>query len=83
MTRETAQRVLALADLDLGRLSRRAASREFTAVETGLTVHGGLRSRVRRIETRNVVGLRRGEERPGEVITLTTHYDHLGVGETV
>ncbi|NIP59015.1 MAG: M28 family peptidase, partial [Gemmatimonadetes bacterium] len=29
------------------------------------------------------VGLRRGEERPGEVITLTTHYDHLGVGETV
>jgi len=83
VTREAAERVLALADLELESLSRRAATREFTAVGTGLTVQGGLRSRVRRIETRNVVGVRRGEERAGEVVTLTSHYDHLGVGEAV
>ena len=83
LTWETASEVLESAGLDITELVAAAATRDFEAVPTGIDVSGALRSTVRRVETMNVVGLLRGSSRPGEVITITSHYDHLGVGEAV
>lgn len=80
---DLADRVLAAAGHDLESLREAAASRDFRARETGVEVHAGVASRVRTVETRNVWGLLPGSEDPGEVITLTSHYDHLGVGQPV
>jgi Zn-dependent M28 family amino/carboxypeptidase len=52
-------------------------------VATGIQVAAHLNSGVRTVETMNVVGLLRGSERPDEVITVTSHYDHLGIGQAV
>ena len=83
VTADLAEEALAAAGHDLGALMERAASRDFEPVATGITVRAAVESRVRRVGTRNVVGLLRGDERPDEVITVTSHYDHLGVGEPV
>jgi Zn-dependent M28 family amino/carboxypeptidase len=80
---DVARSVLATAGHDFDELKTRAAIRGFAAVETGITVNATVESTVRRVETRNVVGLLRGSERPEEYITVTSHYDHFGIGETI
>jgi Zn-dependent M28 family amino/carboxypeptidase len=52
-------------------------------VETGITVSASVESAVRTVETKNVVGLIRGTERSEEWITVSSHYDHFGVGEAI
>ena len=80
---DLAQGLLALGGHDFGELKARAATRGFTAVETGVTVTGSVDSSVRRVETQNVVGLLRGSTRPEEYILVTSHYDHFGIGEPI
>lgn len=80
---EVARAVLASAALDFDELKARAATRAFSAVETGITVSAGVESAVRTVETKNVVGLIRGAERSEEWITVSSHYDHFGVGEAI
>jgi Zn-dependent M28 family amino/carboxypeptidase len=83
ITRELASALLADAGLDLDELIAEAASRAFRPVATGLEVRARVEGAVRTVETRNVLGLLPGAERPDEVVTVTSHYDHLGVGNPV
>lgn len=80
---DVARRALAAGGLDFDELKARAGRRGFTAVPTGVTVRGHVDSAVRTVETRNVVGLLRGSERPDEYVTVTSHYDHFGIGEPI
>ena len=83
VSRETAGWVLGMAGLSLEELEAAAAEREFEPVATGIEVDAGVQSRVRRLETRNVVGVLEGSSRAEEVVILMAHYDHLGIGEPV
>ncbi len=83
VTRDVAADILTLAGMDYDALKAQAAHHGFEAVPTGVTATAALKARVRQVETRNVVGLLPGSERPDEIITLTSHYDHFGVGEPV
>ena len=78
-----ARRAVAAGGHDFDELKARAGRRGFTAVPTGVTVRGRVDSSVRRVETRNVVGLLPGAERPDEYVTVTAHYDHFGIGEAI
>jgi Zn-dependent M28 family amino/carboxypeptidase len=80
---DVARRVLAAGGHDFDGLKERAARRGFTAVPTGIVVRASLENAVRRVDTRNVVGLLPGSTRPDEYITVTSHYDHFGVGEPI
>ncbi len=80
---DVARATLASAGLDFDELKARAATRVFNAVETGITVSASVESSVRMVETKNVVGLIPGSARPDEWITVSSHYDHFGVGEAV
>jgi Zn-dependent M28 family amino/carboxypeptidase len=83
VTVDLARSLLALGGLDFDELKAAAATRGFTAVETGVTVSASVDAEVRRVETANVVGLVPGSERPDEVIVVTSHYDHFGVGAPI
>ena len=83
VSESVAQRALATAGYDYEELKNRAAIRGFTAVETGITVSASVESTSRDVETRNVVAVRRGSTRPDEYLTVTSHYDHFGVGESI
>jgi len=83
VTVDLARALLALGGLDFDELKAGAATRGFAAVETGVTVGAAVDAEVRRVETANVVGLLPGSERPDEVILVTSHYDHFGVGAPI
>lgn len=83
VSRDAAVAALRLAGLDFDELKEAAGQRGFVAMHTGITASAALRSTSRQVETMNVVGLLEGSARPGEVVTVTSHYDHFGVGEAV
>jgi len=83
VTQDVAAALLQLGGLDYEALKAAAVTRGFTAVSTGVTGTASLRANVRQVETKNVVGLLPGATRPDEVITITSHYDHFGIGETI
>ena len=83
VTREVAEGILALGGLNYETLKAAAGARGFVAVPTGVTASGSLHATVRDVETVNVVGLLKGAQRPEEYVTVTSHYDHFGVGEVI
>ncbi len=83
VTRDVAEAALAAGGLDFQTLKEAAAFRTFGPVATGVTVSARVESTMRDVETMNVVGLIPGTERPQEVVTVTSHYDHFGVGEAI
>jgi Zn-dependent M28 family amino/carboxypeptidase len=78
-----ARAVLAAGGHDFDDLRASAARRGFRAVPTGVTAAARVESTVRRVETRNVVGVLPGRSREDEYVTITSHYDHFGVGEAI
>jgi Zn-dependent M28 family amino/carboxypeptidase len=81
MTQEAAQRVLALAGEDYGKLKQVAADRKFRPRPLGVKASVGVRNDVKFSTTYNVVGVVPGSKRPGEHFLYTAHWDHLGKSE--
>ncbi len=85
ITDDAATKLLAEAGLNLDELRRRAASRDFEPVPTGIDVTVGFRSDVQRMESRNVVGVLPGSDPAlkAQYVVLSAHFDHLGIGPAV
>ena len=85
LTRDFARELFGAAGLQLEELYVRASRRDFRPVATGLTVRARMTNRSREVTTRNVVGLLPGSDsaRAREVVVVTSHYDHLGIGAAV
>lgn len=82
MRREAAGRALGLAGRDLDELLATARDSGFTARPLQLRARGDVRSEIRRMDSPNVVAVVPGRDtaRADEVVVLTSHYDHLGIG---
>lgn len=82
-TNETANKILMSAKLDLDDLRKKAGSRDFKPVKTGLKVKVDIRSETKSFESPNVVGIVEGSDAKlkNEYVIYTSHWDHLGVGE--
>jgi len=79
---EATRRLLKAAGHDFDALSEKARSRDFRPVPLGLTTSLAIESKVRSVETANVLGLLRGgdPELADEVVVYSGHHDHLGTG---
>jgi hypothetical protein len=62
----------------LDQLERQAALPDFRPVPLSLTVSTILQSEIRRFNSRNVVGILRGTDRPNEHIVFVAHWDAYG-----
>jgi Zn-dependent M28 family amino/carboxypeptidase len=82
---EQARRLFALAGKDFDTLKKQAISREFKPVPFGATAAITLHNKLRRIESRNVVGKIEGSDAKlkEEMVIYTSHWDHLGIGREV
>ncbi len=82
LSREAAEQVLSMAGFDFETLLESARSLEFRPLSTGVAVTGRVRSEVSRLGDSNVAGLLRGSDPDlaDEVVLITSHYDHLGIG---
>jgi Zn-dependent M28 family amino/carboxypeptidase len=73
-----AEQIFAAAGQDLALLSAAAKKPGFRPVPLGLSVSTGFDNAVRLIDSKNVIGILPGRERPGEYVLYTAHWDHLG-----
>ncbi|HET7201751.1 MAG TPA: M28 family metallopeptidase [Steroidobacteraceae bacterium] len=78
ITEEAASRVLALAGQDFASLKAASAKRGFVGKALGLAASAGVANEVKYKTSYNVVGMLRGQQRPGEAFVYTAHWDHMG-----
>jgi len=79
VTEDVARHLFELSGLDFTALTASAAQSGFAAVAmTGLSSAGTLQNTTRTMDSRNVVGVVRGTERPDEYVLYTGHWDHIG-----
>lgn len=83
VTNEAAHRLFAAAGQDYDTLIAAAARPGFRAVPLGLKASVSIESKIRRQQSRNVIGLLPGSERPNEYVLYSAHWDHLGRCEPV
>jgi len=79
ITRDVAVSLFEDAGLDFEEQKAAAKEPGFEAVDMGdLTVSGNIVQTVDTMDSRNVVGVLPGTERPDEYVLFTAHWDHLG-----
>jgi Zn-dependent M28 family amino/carboxypeptidase len=80
LSREAADRALALVETSYDELKASADRREFRPRPLALRLEAGLGQDRRKTTSPNVLGLLRGSSKADEVVIITGHYDHLGIG---
>jgi Zn-dependent M28 family amino/carboxypeptidase len=85
ITDSAAMGMLKQAGLNLVDLRRRAESRSFRPVRTGITMDVAFRNTVQHLESENVVGVVRGSDAQlrDQHVAFSAHWDHLGIGPAV
>ena len=85
ITDSAATALLAQAGLNLADLRKRAESRKFRPVPTGITIAASFRNRIEHLQSENVVGVVRGRDPKlrDEYVSFSAHWDHLGIGPKV
>jgi hypothetical protein len=83
MTEPVAARLMTMAGQDLSRITSAGHRREFRPVPLGVRARGRMVSKVRNLETANVVAKLTGNDpaRRDEAVLYTAHHDHLGIGK--
>ena len=88
ITGSSAEKLFALAGQDLAALKRAATQRGFKPVPLDARASVAVKNAIRRSNSSNVVGIKRGSKRPDEYVIYMAHWDHLGrslalVGDTI
>jgi len=82
-TEEATRRLLNASGQDLDRLLASARSRDFTPVPLGIRTSIAFTNKLSRVQTANVGGVLPGADPKlaAEVVVLSAHHDHFGIGE--
>ncbi len=85
ITDSAATALLAQAGLSMADLRKRAESRDFRPVSTGIIIDETMRNSVQHMSSSNVVGMVRGTDPVlrDEYVAYSAHWDHLGIGPVV
>lgn len=85
MDESVSEQVAAAMGTDLKSLFRMAADRNFRPVDTGFKVTAHIETAIRKVESKNVLGLLKGAdpEVGHQVVVFSAHYDHLGRNDSV
>ena len=85
ITDSAATALLAQAGLNMADLRKRAESRDFRPVPTGITIDATMRNNLQHMSSNNVVGVVRGIDPKvrDEYVAYSAHWDHLGIGPVV
>jgi Zn-dependent M28 family amino/carboxypeptidase len=85
ITDSAATALLAQAGFNMADLRKRAESRDFRPVPTGITIDATMRNSLKHMSSNNVVGVVRGIDPKvrDEYVAYSAHWDHLGIGPVV
>ena len=84
-TKDAAEKVLAMSGHNVDELLEKANSRDFHPIPLGIHIRGNMPTKIRQIESRNVVAKVEGSDDKlrSEAVVFTAHWDHLGIGPAV
>ena len=85
ITDSAASALLAQAGLSMTDLRKRAESRDFRPVSTGIIIDATMRNSLQHMSANNVVGVVRGIDPKvrDEYVAYSAHWDHFGIGPVV
>jgi Zn-dependent M28 family amino/carboxypeptidase len=83
VTHEVAGKLFEMAGLDLSEMKSLAATDSFEPVNMELSASLSFKNKIRRIKSRNVVGLLPGSDLADEWVIFSSHWDHLGISDPV
>ena len=85
VTKDAGNEMLSLTGHTVDELLKLADSRDFKPMPLGIHIRGHIPSRIRDIETRNVVAIVPGSDPQlkDQAVVFTAHWDHLGIGDAV
>lgn len=85
VTQEAGEKLLQMAGHSVEALLKAADARDFKPVPLGLRIKGNLKTAMRQIESRNVVGVVPGSDPKmrDHAVIFSAHWDHLGRGMAV
>lgn len=83
VTNDTAAAMMEQAGVDFEGLRKKAATRDFRPVKTGLRVKIDLKAETSTFDSPNIVGKIEGSDKAlrDQYVLYTAHWDHLGIGE--
>ncbi len=80
ITAEALNRLLKQCGTDYETLKQKALEKDFKAVHLKTKLNITIKNKLRFANSKNVVGMIKGSERPDECIVYMAHWDHFGVG---
>ncbi len=85
ISREAGEKLLGMVGRTVDELLAASDQRDFKPIDLGIRVRGHLPTRIRELDTRNVVGIVPGSDPKlkDEVVIFSAHWDHLGIGTPV
>jgi Zn-dependent M28 family amino/carboxypeptidase len=85
ITDSAATALLAQAGLSMTDLRRRAESRDFRPIPTGIIIDASMKNSLQHMAANNVVGVVRGIDpvARNEYVAYSAHWDHFGIGPVV
>src|SRR5207244_5104687 len=81
ITRGVAAELFKSAGQDFDDMKKRALQQDFKPVALGINASVDIKNNMRTVDSKNVIGVLEGSEKPDEYLILTAHCDHLGIGE--
>ena len=81
VTQAAGERLLGLSGHSVSELLKAADSRDFRPIPLNLNIRADLKSKIRKIESRNVLGMIQGSDAKlrNEYVLYSAHWDHLGI----
>jgi Zn-dependent M28 family amino/carboxypeptidase len=85
ITDSAATALLAQAGLNMTDLRRRAESRDFRPVPTGIIIDASMKNTLQHMSANNIIGVVRGIDPTArdEYVAYSAHWDHFGIGPVV
>jgi Zn-dependent M28 family amino/carboxypeptidase len=81
ITRDVAAALFKSEGLDFDDMKKKALQQDFKPVPLGIKASVEVKNKTRVIDSKNVIGVLEGAEKPDEYVIFTAHWDHLGIGE--
>jgi Zn-dependent M28 family amino/carboxypeptidase len=85
VTQQTGEKLTALAGTTVADLLKKANSTDFRPIPLGFRIKGHIPSKIRAIDSRNVMGIIPGSDPnlKSQAVIFSAHWDHLGIGKPV
>lgn len=85
LSQDAGAKLAAMAGKTVDELLKAANSRDFRPIPLGLRIRGNIPSKIRQIQSRNVIAMVPGSDPnlKSHAVMFTAHWDHLGIGPAV